>query len=456
MNLFKRLLNTGYVGARAAIERRIPFWPIDWIERLQQHRVRSIIRHAYKTVPFYRNAMKQLGLRPEDFQCADDLARLPLLDDLTVRNYPDQFASTRYDDHSRLTVYTSGSTSHVQKQIYWDPTALLDVLAYSERHRAVLNALLGQGWGQRQVYIFPPESMTFVIRSFWDAATLTPRQLAKRYFLPVELPLEEVVREINSIKPNVVFSYGSYADLFFRSLADQKLTLAAPRVWMYGADMLSDGARQIMEKQFGCMPYSTYQAGETGRIGFQCEHRQGFHLNLDTVHVRLVGDNGRTVKAGETGEVVVSNLYNRAMVLLNYRLGDLGAFPAIPCPCGRSLPLLDDFGGRCSEVLQLSDGRRISTVMFDVLFKNELREIIQAQIFQSSADRICWRLVPASNVDREKLRMQILVKSSSLFAPQTEVMVEFLEHIPNARSGKFRRVIHASTDAKSEKPELRD
>ena len=155
-----------------------------------------------------------------------------------------------------------------------------------------------------------------------------------------------------------------------------------------------------MEKQFGCIPYTTYQAGETGRIGFQCERRRGFHLNVDAVPVRLVDENGRTVGPGEVGEVVVSNLYNRAMVLLNYRVGDLGALSTIPCPCGRSLPLLAGFEGRCTEVLQLPDGRKIPYVMFEVLLKNELHDSIQAQMVQSTparillADRPCFKRRP--------------------------------------------------------------
>ena len=77
MNLFKRLFNTGYVGARAALERRIPFWLIERIERLQRHRVRLIVRHAYTTVPFYRDAMEQRGLKPGDFRSADDWPACP-------------------------------------------------------------------------------------------------------------------------------------------------------------------------------------------------------------------------------------------------------------------------------------------------------------------------------------------------------------------------------------------
>jgi len=45
--------------------------------------------------------------------------------------------------------------------------------------------------------------------------------------------------------------------------------------------MLSETGRKLIEKNFGCIVYATYQTVETGKIGFQCERREGFHLNID-------------------------------------------------------------------------------------------------------------------------------------------------------------------------------
>lgn len=447
MNLGRRLLNTGYVAARAGVERWIPYWPLERIERLQRFRVRSIVRHAYESVPFYRDAMRERGLSPEDFRSAADLARLPLIDGLTVREDPERFASTRCDDRSRLTVYTSGSTLHVQKKIYWNHAALLARLALSERDRAVLNALLGKGWGQRQLFIFPLESMAVKLRDFWNRATLTPSGVAERHVLSPELPFDEAARTIDTLRPQVVFSYGSYADMFFRWLSDRRLALAAPRVWVYGADMLSDGAREIIERQYGSVVWSTYQAGETGRIGFQCEERRGFHLNVDTIAVRIVDDEGRPVAPGGLGEVVISNLYDRATVLLNYRMGDLGRLATAPCSCGRSLPLLETLEGRQSDVVRLADGREFSPAGIAAAFIREMHSAIQSQMIVEPGGGIRWQIVPCREVDRDQLRDALLRQSAAVFGPRVPAVVEFVAHIPSARSGKFRSVVNAADGA---------
>jgi len=51
--LLRRVWNTVRVGVLAWRERRVPYWPNRWIEQMQARRVRSIVRHAYETVPFY-------------------------------------------------------------------------------------------------------------------------------------------------------------------------------------------------------------------------------------------------------------------------------------------------------------------------------------------------------------------------------------------------------------------
>jgi len=65
----------------------------------------------------------------------------------------------------------------------------------------------------------------------------------------------------------------------------------------------------------------------------------------------------RGTRDGESGDVVVSNLVNRATVLLNYRLGDIARKLSRTCPCGRSLPLLSFPEGRNDEYLQLASGK---------------------------------------------------------------------------------------------------
>ena len=46
----------------------------------------------------------------------------------------------------------------------------------------------------------------------------------------------------------------------------------------------------------GCAVYAVYGAMEAGTIGFQCERRDGFHLNSDLCAVRIADADGNPVK----------------------------------------------------------------------------------------------------------------------------------------------------------------
>jgi phenylacetate-CoA ligase len=441
MNWIKRLLNSGYLTARSRVERTIPFWPLERIERLQRYRLRAIIRHAYDTVPFYRKAMDERGLHQSDFRTVADLSKLPLIDGITVRKNTEAFLSTHYGDDCRRGFYSAGTSSGVRRLIYWDESSILAQLVHHARSRGILSSLLGHGLRPPSVSIVALDAPALTLRAFWEASMLIPPMDAQHHALAPEQPLEVTAERINTIRPHLVFSYGSWAEHFFRFVADRQMSLAAPDVWIYSGDMLSPAGRELIEREYGCLTYSDYQSTETGRLGFECERRQGFHLNDDLCAVRLVDQEGSTVRPGEVGEIVISNLFNRAMVLLNYRLEDWGVMASEPCPCGRSLPLLERLEGRRSEVLYRADGRGIPHLTLEGLCEEALEPALQVQILQPAMGQIRWRIVPCSGADPDAVRRDILDRCCVLLGQDTQVEVEFVEDIPMTGQGKFLRVI---------------
>lgn len=437
----RRLLNTGQFAARASYERRIPYWPIERVQQLQSRRFQATVRHAYATVPYYRRTMDELGLRPGDFETVADLTKLPLVDAATVRQDPDQFASTDYDESSRRISRSGGTETYVRKKIYWDTASDLRRLAFAERSRVVLFKLAGQRWGRRELYIFSPTGAIPKAQSRFKSQTWGSRRLVERHTFSADEPFEALVAKLNAFQPQIAFSYGSHAEHFFRYLIDGGVITAVPRVWRYTGDPLSSGGKELIERTFGCTVNSTYSSVETGPIGFQCELCQGFHLDIDLNAVRIIDETGQDVPAGEDGEIVVSNLHNRAMVLLNYRIGDLGALATEPCSCGRTLPLLDRFQGRRGELIALADGRVLPSLLVGSLFFNELESALKSQIVHPAPGHIRWRIVPFAGVDQDAMRNALLIRGREVLGEGTRAEVEFVADIPSSRIGKFRRVV---------------
>jgi len=183
---------------------------------------------------------------------------------------------------------------------------------------------------------------------------------------------------------------------------------------------------------------------EVGRIGFQCEERRGFHLNIDLCPVRIVDAEGNDLPPGQVGEVVISNLYNRGMVLLNYRIGDYGAMSLRPCPCGRSLPVLEQLEGRSSSTLRLADGREILDHVLTHAYKDVLKEALAFQIVHSRPGDFRWRVVAALDADRNALQRGILDAARRVLGEGNVLAVEFVDRIEPGQGGKLERIVRSS------------
>jgi phenylacetate-CoA ligase len=436
------------------------YLPADRIRRLRRRRVQVIVRHAYESVPFYREAMRKRGLDPGSFRDPGDLSLLPLIGPEEVRGDPERFASSRIPPHARTTSYSSGTTGTTRGVVFRDENAVLDSLAKGERDRAIITALAGERhwlaslrelagrgpagrlWAwlldprgeHRRVSIFMTTHSASAERIRWSRRTLMPRSPAHHHHLPASAPLEEALHRFRVHRPRIAFSFGSYAERFLRLAASQPEPVPLPRVWAFVGDGVSEGGWRLAS-ELGVRLWSGYSAVETGRLGFQCEVGRGHHLNADACDVRIVNADGREQPAGEQGELVVSNLINRATVILNFRLGDLGAMARTPCPCGRTLPLLAEMRGRTSDLIMLADGRVLTALVFDAMFRWELRQALSSHVSQLDPGRLRWTIVPVPGVDRDRLRDEVLERAEEL-APGTEIELVVSRDVPTTASGK--------------------
>ncbi len=330
---------------------------------------------------------------------------------------------------------------------YWDQESSLARLAHAERERVVWLRVGRLGFGHRQLHILSPSASSLTARNFWDQKVKTPRCVAERHYIDALEPYQTVVEALERIRPNVAFSYGSYLEHFAGFLRDRGLRPPMPKIWMYGADAMSAHWRDFVTREFGCAVFSNYAATETGRIGFQCERRSGFHLNIDLCAVRLVKDDGSEAGPGEIGEVVVSSLLNRAMVLLNYRLEDLAEAAGESCPCGRNLPLLGCLHGRVSESVETADGTRLSSTVLLGKFAVELENALKVQVISPEPGRITWKIVPSQTLDREQFQRRLLDRCREVFGAAAVVELQYTDDIPATPRGKYRSVIGAPEHA---------
>jgi phenylacetate-coenzyme A ligase PaaK-like adenylate-forming protein len=424
---------------RLLSERRAPYRSPAAIERAQRRRLRLAVEHAIEQVPHYREANRRLGLGPADFETAADLAKLPLIEREDLQRDPEYFVSEAQPRGGRIELRSGGSTG-VPVTVQMGARELVDRTCITLRARSAGGRATGRSWRRRVALILPPKSNSSKVVGAARRSGTSVLELRLRH-IEISMASEpaEALAAVNAFRPDVIVSYGSYIEALFTHAVRRGRSFHRPKLVNYGADSISPGARKLLE-DLGIEVLSGYGAIETPMVGFECERHRGHHINIDVCPLRIVDDDGRELPPGESGDVVVSDLINRATVLLNYRLGDVATAIPEPCDCGRNLPLLSHVQGRTDEWTVGRDGRPIHPQVLVRPFSLD-HEVWGYRIEQLAPGHFTAQLVPAKGAKSGGIRARVRERFASIVGPDEHIEISLVDSLPRTGGGKVKRVV---------------
>jgi phenylacetate-CoA ligase len=137
---------------------------------------------------------------------------------------------------------------------------------------------------------------------------------------------------------------------------------------------------------------------------------------------------------GEIGRVVATPLYNFAMPLIRYEIGDLAEVGESD-GCEWRLPTLNRVLGRTRNLFTLPDGSRVWP---DTRAREMLRYVgfVQLQVVQTAVDEIEVRYV-ADGSERAPDDIGLQDYFRSVLHPSLRVRTKAVDQIPRSPSGKF-------------------
>lgn len=303
--------------------------------------LRDFIQTVYEKAPALREKLEQAGVRPEEISETADLARIPVTH------------KTDLIDLQRSRPPFGGFlTLPVQRlqRIFLSPGPLYDPQGTTGDYWRWSEALQAAGFGPGDL----------VLNTF------------SYHLTPAGFMFDEALRRLGAVVipagvGNTELQVRLMADLevtgyvgtpsFLATLLDKGQELGFdPQSWslrkaFVTAEKLPDSLRQRLEGQ-GIAVYQGYGTADVGCIGYECEARDGLHL-AEGVIVEIVDpETGRSVPAGETGEIVVT-LLEETYPLLRFGTGDLSSLITETCRCGRSTPRLAGLYGRVGEAVKV-------------------------------------------------------------------------------------------------------
>jgi phenylacetate-CoA ligase len=420
------------VAVRKRLEQS-QWWPRAQLQQAQEASLQQLLEHASATVPYYRDLFSALQLDPATMHCTDLLQRLPLLTKMDLKARGDVFRSNAAGPLVRSS--TGGSSG--------DPLVFymgIDRVSHDVAAKWRATRWWGVDIGESELVIWG-SPIELKAQDYARAARDCMMRTALMPAFDMSPPrLDDYIARIKKLRPTMLIGYPSAISMIARHAETKRIRLdnIGVQVAFVTAERLYEEQRKLIGRAFGCPVANGYGGRDSGFIAHECPSG-GMHVSAEDILVEIVGKDGRRVPDGTSGQIVVTHLASRDFPFIRYATGDVGVLSPALCPCGRTLPMLEQIEGRSTDFVHAEDG----TVMHGLALIYILRDIAQIRSFKiiqesTTMTRVLLVAVPSLPV---ALRQHIGLQFKARLGRGVTIIIDEVAAIEADQSGKYRFVV---------------
>lgn len=410
---------------------RTQYLPEEELLEKQWRRLQAMLRFVYEENPFFARRFREAGVTPGDIRTPEDMALLPLLTKEEVRRCLPEIISQGFSREGLLEFRTGGSTGKAL------------ILYNSEECCELRNACARRhdrwaGWepGETVGAVWGNPILPRGLKEYLKHALVYPTIYLDTMSVSAD-SVRSFAEKWQKTAPTLLFGHAHSIFLLAGYVRDLGISTIRPRGIIATSMMLIPHERKVIEEVFQVKVTDRYGCEEVGLIASECEKHEGLHLNIEHLFVEFLRDDGTRAAQGEAGTIVVTDLLNRAMPLVRYRLEDMGVPTERKCSCGRGLPLMESVTGRTADFLVRSDGTKIAGVSLIENTLTRIPGIDQMQIVQNSLETLDVNIVPGAHYP-ENGNEEIDTYFKGLLGEKTLVTIRHMDNIELEKAGKFR------------------
>lgn len=412
-------------------------WSLTELRAYQDEQLAGLVRHAYETVPYYRELFDGLNLRPDDVRAVDDLPKLPILDKETVRRRHDDLLCRTWPKR-RIRYGRTGGTTGTALSMAFDAATQPWHLGTTWRHRG--------RFGLRPL----DSCVEFAGRSVVPLDTLSPpiwrRDIAThRSYVSVHhltrQNMAPLVEYLQTRRVEFYLGYPSALYLVATYMDEEGIRLQhPPRITATASETVLPHQRRLIEQALDTELIDRYSQSEHCSGISECEHHT-YHVDMEFGVIEFLPLEGGD---GSLCRIISTGLCNPVMPLIRYDVADVATVRHGPCPCGRASPTVERIDGRIEGIIVTPDGRRLGRL--DFLFKSTDR-IKEAQLVQDAPDHLTANVV-RRNGYRDEDERNLMKSLRAYLGEAIRIDLAYLPEIPRGPNGKFRQIVSEVSPAR--------
>jgi phenylacetate-CoA ligase len=324
----------------------LDYLPVEQLRELQLRRLKAVAKRAYDHVALMRQRMDNLGVKPEDIQCLEDIARLPFTEKSDLRDtYPFGLFASPMEEIVRLHA-SSGTTGKPIVVAYtredvevWSSVMVRSFAACGLHHGDIIQNAYGYGL------------FTGGLGAHYGAealgATVIPISGGNS---------QRQIMVLKDFKVTAICCTPSYFLHLIDQIADMGIQFRdlPLRVGVFGAEPWTEAMRQRIETESGIQAYDIFGLSEIigPGVAIECSHHCGLHVFEDHFYPEIIDlKSGKPCSDGDEGELVLTTLTKKAMPMIRYRTHDISRIHKTDCPCGRTLRRIERIARRSDDML---------------------------------------------------------------------------------------------------------
>jgi len=415
-------------------------------------KLKGILEYSYRNVPFYRDRLIAVGCEPGAIKSFKDFSAIPVLEKTDV---PRLLKDVSTNSSGRISRRQTAGSSGNPLTVLADPET--NAWTYAARRRF-------QGWlnlepGDRQARFWGRPLRGSLRKARLKDALLNRVTVDSQGMENERWPT--TLEMLHRFKPQYAYGYTSMLLEFAEKLEQAGMT--GSEIGLKAAIFTSETCLPFQKTRLTqllrCPVAAEYGCSEVDIIAFGCKEDR-LHINAESIWVEVLDSPDTT---NDIGEIVVTDLNNRCMPLLRYRLGDLGRLrDGSSCPCGSPLPVLEEVTGRSQgQFIRTRRGARLHSQTLAYLFEEWSDDgwpVRQFQVIQPRLGELQFRIVPdpKSGFQKEAAMNRLRAEVQALLQEECVVEVELLHETHAERDGKkyrhFISLIEDGGDDRSRTP----
>lgn len=362
------------------------------MQELQLSRLKGTVERVYNNVPFYKEKLDELGIKPSDIKTIEDVRKLPFTVKKDLRDqYPFGLFAVPQKDIVRIhgSSGTSGKPTvvgYTKKDIEnWSDLIARAVVTAGGSPEDIFHNAYGYGLFTGGIgFHHGVEKLGAAVVPISGGNT------------------DRQVTLINDFKPRGIGGTPSYILNIAEKL--EELGIAPEdnglEYGIFGAEPWSEEMRKNIEKKLGIKAMDVYGLSEVmgPGVGIECyEAQDGLHLAEDHFIFEVINpDTLQPVADGEDGELVITCITKEALPLLRYRTGDITSITREKCKCGRTTARMARVKGRTDDMIII---RGVN------VFPSEIeRELLKVNEFAPYYQIHLWK---KGNMDALEVRVEL-------------------------------------------------